>query len=76
MFSIWFNVGLNMAVRWQFDFDFVFDIVTDQCYYVMEEICKVCEQNLSFAISGFICNFYVEIAYLYVEAMRDRKMIQ
>ena len=95
MFSKWLNVGLNMAVRWPFDFDFVFAIVTDQCYYGKEEICKVSQQNINrFAIleigvrkydlleclflkkSCFNCNFYLKIAYLYVEAMRDRKRIQ
>ena len=83
-----------MAVRGPFDFDFVFDIVTDQCYFGME-ICKVCQQNINcFAIleivvrkndlleclflrlSCFNSNSYLEIAYLYVEAMRDRKIIQ
>ena len=37
----WFNVGLKMAVRWPFDFDIVFDIVTDQCYYGKEEYVKI-----------------------------------
>ena len=36
-----------MAVRWSFDFDFVFDIVTDQCYYGKEEICEVSQQNIN-----------------------------
>ena len=45
-------MGLNTAVWWPFDFDFVFDIVIDQCYYGKEEICKVCQQNINrFVIS-------------------------
>ena len=57
MFSNWFNVGLNMAVRWPFDF--VFDIVTDQCYYGKEEICKVSQQNINrFAISEIVVRKY------------------
>ena len=62
MFSNWFNVGLKMAVRWPFDFDFVFNIVTDQCYYHdygKDEICKLCQQNINcFAISEIVVRKY------------------
>ena len=46
-----------MAVRWPFDFDF--DIVTDQCYYGKEKICKVCQKNKNgFAISEIAVRKY------------------
>ena len=91
MFSNWFNVGLKMALRLPFDFDIIFNIVTDHThYYGKEEICKVCQQNINcFAISEKLVKnmklleclvligiLYLEIAYPYVEAMRDRKMFQ
>ena len=48
-----------MAVRWPFDFDFVYDIVTDQCYYGKEEKCKVSQQNINhFAIKEMVVRKY------------------
>ena len=48
-----------MAGRWPFDFDFVLNIVTDQCYYGKEEICKVSQQNINrFAISEIVVKKY------------------
>ena len=66
MFSNWFNVGLNMAVRWPFDFDFVLNIVTDQCYYGSEDICKVSQQNINrFAISEIVVRKYDLFEYIF-----------
>ena len=67
MFSKWFNVGLNMAVIWPFDFDSVFNIVTDQCYYAKEKICKLSQQNINrYAILEIVVRKYDMLECLFL----------